>query len=205
MSADDRCIGCGGELTVVSPPNTSPLVLRCMQCGLERAMEVQYAPPPGFFASDAREAPAFDFPPAALDALNAGNKIEAIKLVREATGLGLKEAKDAVERLEAGEMPYLPPHAPQLDRGAFPLAAASALQNGKLIDAIRIVREARGIGLKDAKKEVERYLDAEPLVGSRYRAAIGESRRGIESLSVCRSSTSSIAEYSAGTGRSPRS
>ena len=28
-----------------------------------------------------------------------GNKIEAIKLVREATGLGLKEAKDFVERL----------------------------------------------------------------------------------------------------------
>lgn len=32
----------------------------------------------------------------------AGNKIEAIKLLREATGLGLKEAKDAVERM-AGE------------------------------------------------------------------------------------------------------
>jgi hypothetical protein len=28
-----------------------------------------------------------------------GNKIEAIKLVREATGMGLKEAKDLVERL----------------------------------------------------------------------------------------------------------
>jgi ribosomal protein L7/L12 len=28
-----------------------------------------------------------------------GNKIEAIKLVREATGMGLKEAKDFVERL----------------------------------------------------------------------------------------------------------
>jgi large subunit ribosomal protein L7/L12 len=32
--------------------------------------------------------------------LSAGNKIEAIKLVRERTGLGLKDAKDAVERLE---------------------------------------------------------------------------------------------------------
>ena len=32
--------------------------------------------------------------------LSAGKKIEAIKLVRERTGLGLKEAKDAVERLE---------------------------------------------------------------------------------------------------------
>lgn len=30
----------------------------------------------------------------------AGRKIEAIKLHREATGLGLKESKDAVEQLE---------------------------------------------------------------------------------------------------------
>ncbi len=36
-------------------------------------------------------------PDAALLALRQGNKIEAIKIVREATGLGLKEAKDAVE------------------------------------------------------------------------------------------------------------
>ena len=32
-----------------------------------------------------------------LHAVQAGNKIEAIKLVRELTGLGLKEAKDAVD------------------------------------------------------------------------------------------------------------
>jgi len=32
--------------------------------------------------------------------LAAGKKIEAIKLVRERTGMGLKESKEAVERLE---------------------------------------------------------------------------------------------------------
>jgi ribosomal protein L7/L12 len=32
--------------------------------------------------------------------VRAGNKIEAIKLYREHTGLGLKESKDAVEALE---------------------------------------------------------------------------------------------------------
>ena len=37
---------------------------------------------------------------AIVAALQAGNKIEAIKLCREATGLGLAEAKDFVERLE---------------------------------------------------------------------------------------------------------
>jgi len=35
------------------------------------------------------------------EAIFAGRRIEAIKLHREATGLGLKESKDAVEELEA--------------------------------------------------------------------------------------------------------
>ena len=39
-------------------------------------------------------------PPKVLEALRSGNKIEAIKLVRERTGLGLKESKDLVERLQ---------------------------------------------------------------------------------------------------------
>ncbi len=36
-----------------------------------------------------------------------GKKIEAIKLLREQTHLGLKEAKDAVEALERGELPTI--------------------------------------------------------------------------------------------------
>ncbi len=35
------------------------------------------------------------------EALFQGRKIEAIKLYRQQTGMGLKESKDAVERLEA--------------------------------------------------------------------------------------------------------
>ncbi len=42
-------------------------------------------------------------PPQAQQALAAGKKIEAIKLVREATGLGLKEAKELVERVDASK------------------------------------------------------------------------------------------------------
>lgn len=38
-----------------------------------------------------------DLPAAVVTALSQGKKIEAIKLLREATGIGLKEAKDAVE------------------------------------------------------------------------------------------------------------
>jgi len=43
------------------------------------------------------ESPRNTLPETAIAALHRGNKIEAIKLVREANGLGLKEAKDAVE------------------------------------------------------------------------------------------------------------
>ena len=35
-----------------------------------------------------------------MEALRAGNKIGAIKLYREATGLGLKESLDAIEAFE---------------------------------------------------------------------------------------------------------
>ena len=36
-------------------------------------------------------------PPSAVAALNAGRKVEAIRIVRESQGIGLKEAKELVE------------------------------------------------------------------------------------------------------------
>ncbi len=42
-----------------------------------------------------------DLAPAVLAAIGSGRKIEAIKLVRSATGLGLREARTLVEALEA--------------------------------------------------------------------------------------------------------
>jgi ribosomal protein L7/L12 len=43
--------------------------------------------------------PNANVPPGVLEALRAGNKIEAIRQYRQATGVGLKEAKDFVESL----------------------------------------------------------------------------------------------------------
>lgn len=45
-------------------------------------------------------------------ALRAGNKIEAIKLHREATGFGLKESKEEVEAIEAGLRTKFPAKVP---------------------------------------------------------------------------------------------
>ena len=44
--------------------------------------------------------PQSSLPPAAAEALRNGDKIKAIKHYRDATGAGLAEAKDAVERAE---------------------------------------------------------------------------------------------------------
>lgn len=169
----ERCEACGGELAVVSPPNTSPLALRCRLCGREAHLEVQYAPPPSPPAAE----PDAPFPRAALDALDAGNKIEAIKILRAATGLGLKDAKEVVERQIAGEAPFLPHQLPARASNAFPAAAVTALQGGRFIEAVRIVREARGIGLRDAKVAVDRYVASDPLLRDRIAARRAEQRR----------------------------
>lgn len=81
------------------------------------------------------------------------NKIAAIKLCREATGMGLAEAKDFVERLETSPDAPLPP-APEA--GALS-SVADLLFAGRKIDAIKLYREQvkPGAGLKESKEAVE--------------------------------------------------
>jgi ribosomal protein L7/L12 len=97
---------------------------------------------------------------AAIRALIAqGNKIGAIKRVRELTGLGLKEAKDAVDAIEAGAPLEARPADGNTGHGevpAQPLDDVRALvERGNKIEAIKRVRELTGLGLKEAKDYVE--------------------------------------------------
>ena len=119
------------------------------------------------------DAPALDLPAAQpqpgpdLDAqikllLAMGNKLEAIKLLRIATGAGLKEAKDAVEALDRGleapafDLPVAPPQpGPDLDAQIKLLLA-----QGAKLEAIKLFRAATGAGLKEAKDAVERIEEA---------------------------------------------
>lgn len=56
-------------------------------------------------------------PPQVLEALRRGNKIEAIKHLREATKLGLAEAKGVIDALEQGKpMPSRPSPRPAVGR-----------------------------------------------------------------------------------------
>src|SRR5262245_51612226 len=81
--------------------------------------------------------------------LEQGQKIEAIKLHREATGASLAEAKSHVDALEAGGST-----APQELR-AFKRQLLELLKQGQKIQAIKLYREKTGKGLKESKDAVE--------------------------------------------------
>lgn len=108
-----------------------------------------------------------------------GDLVEAIKLLRHRTGLSLKDAKDAVESHLRGDKPFAAP----LD-GKIPLAAISALQEGKLIDAIQRTREATRLGLKDSKDAVQHYLATNPMVRERYLEAARRERRPLRAIVI---------------------
>ncbi|KAB2844938.1 MAG: hypothetical protein F9K47_01900 [Burkholderiales bacterium] len=83
-------------------------------------------------------------------AWDAGNKIEAIKLLREATGLGLAEAKSLLEAVPKVSL------AGQGETDAsLPVDVQAALARGNKIEAIRLLRQATGLGLKDAKDRID--------------------------------------------------
>lgn len=106
------------------------------------------------------------------DLVLAGQKIEAIKLLRELTGMGLAEARDAVEAAARGAP--LPPHVrvasqltPATGRpGELPADVHAAAAAGDRIGAIKLLRERTGLGLKEAKHVLDRHLPP-PVAGKR--------------------------------------
>jgi ribosomal protein L7/L12 len=88
--------------------------------------------------------------------LAGGNKIAAIKRLRELTGLGLKDAKDYVEAMPLTDATP-PPRAPAAPAAAADLSEVYVLaQQGHKIQAIKRYRELTGVGLKEAKDFVDR-------------------------------------------------
>lgn len=90
-----------------------------------------------------------------------GQKIEAIKRVRELTSMSLKEAKDYVEALARGESLPAPPSMPV--RSALPVEveqeARRLLADRNKIEAIKRVRELTHMNLNEAKDFVESLED----------------------------------------------
>ena len=93
-----------------------------------------------------------DFESELKSLLAEGRKIEAIKLYRDHTDAGLKEAKDVIEALERGG------DLPAPERRSFSNAEEEIvflLEQGRKIEAIKLYREQTGTGLKEAKEAVE--------------------------------------------------
>jgi ribosomal protein L7/L12 len=101
--------------------------------------------------------------------LDQGRKIEAIKLYRERTGVGLKEAKDAVEAIQRRER--LPD--PEESDNPFHETLVSLLKQGRKIDAIKVFREATGSGLKESKDAIESMAARHGLSGSQRTGCLG--------------------------------
>lgn len=88
-----------------------------------------------------------------------GRKIEAIKLLREETGVDLKTAKEAVDKLDAD---------PAFDPVSLDEAIANAsgevkelAQAGERIAAIELLMERTGVGLWDAEQAVDQFLESD--------------------------------------------
>lgn len=99
-----------------------------------------------------------------------GNKIGAIKVIREMTGAGLKEAKDCYEAAFAVEVPITGnPNTASMEN----LLRLVKNEPESKIAIIKEVRSLLGIGLKEAKDAVEYALtgswDSNYLGGGRYK------------------------------------
>lgn len=106
--------------------------------------------------------------------LGSGKKIAAIKRLRELTGMGLAEAKNLVEAMEAGvPAQELKPRDPRPRSSTDAAARVRALpahtaeearrlvEQRKLVYAIKVIREGTGMGLREAKETAE-AMAAEP-------------------------------------------
>lgn len=84
-----------------------------------------------------------------------GNKIAAIKLMREAYPLSLAEAKELVEAMERGEPIVLPEAEVATPAADLEAEIGSLLDANRKIEAIKRAREVLGLGLAEAKDHVE--------------------------------------------------
>lgn len=125
--------------------------------------------------------PRDQLPAEAMAAVSRGQLIEAIKIVRARHGLGLKQAKDMVDRYRSN--PVSMPTATSAGVEALdaqgtqvPNAALEALARGDMLEAVKIMQETSGLGLKQALAAVEAHKRRLPQ--RTPTVAAGDSRSG---------------------------
>ncbi len=77
-----------------------------------------------------------------------------------------------------GERPSTPGLSVPSSGDDLPAEAAAAIEAGRMIEAIKLVRQARHLELKDAKDVVDRYVQARPHLQRKLAEAQTESKRG---------------------------
>lgn len=91
-----------------------------------------------------------------IDALRRGKTIEAIKLLRASHGVGLAEAKHLIEQYLRGKAAPAATAAPPTGMPtSVPATVTDALRRGNKIEAIKLMREHTGLGMKEAKDAVD--------------------------------------------------
>ncbi|MGE4073609.1 MAG: ribosomal protein L7/L12 [Lysobacterales bacterium] len=95
-----------------------------------------------------------NLPADVLEAIGRGETIEAIKLLRGHTGLGLAEAKYLLDQYRAGQ---IAPAVPESADADMPTDVREALARGNMIEAIKLLRRHTGLGLKEATDLVDQY------------------------------------------------
>ena len=115
------------------------------------------------FCRQARMSHQIKFPPEAVAAKLGDERLLAIKLVREANpGMGLREAMDAVDAHDPRQHGFVVgPTSTATNGNGLPAEAIAALSRGQVVEAVKIVRDKTGLGLKESKDMVDAYRDGE--------------------------------------------
>ncbi len=132
-----RCTFCDHK----NPPGTK----RCAECGAELIDSTD---------SDSSEQESAAGGDRLGDLIRQGRTLEAIKVYREQTGAGLKEAKEAVEALASGNSVPPTSTSPEPANG-LQHDVLVLLRAGQKIAAIKLYRDKTGSGLAEAKNAVE--------------------------------------------------
>lgn len=125
--------------------------------------------------------PADTLPANVQAAIQQGRTVEAIKLLRESSGLGLKEAKEIIDDYSSGNAVSITSPDAALSP---PAAMTDALQRGNKIEAIRLLREQTGLGLKEAKEAVEAMPHQALSNISSYKVADGAGKGWVFALAI---------------------
>lgn len=101
-------------------------------------------------------------PSEARAALARGDRIIAIKLVREANhGVDLRAAMEAIDAFENGGEGHVTQASLSAMTEALPQVASAeviaAVSSGNMVEAVKLVRQQQGLGLKEAKELVDSY------------------------------------------------